>query len=78
MDYQYKISMAQIDPNGLCNVGCWFCPVRYAENPLAQRTNMPIETFENIINQLMAGKGTYVAENFDFIYTAHYNEVLLY
>ena len=78
MKYQYKISMAQIDPNGLCNVGCWFCPVRYAENPLAQRMNMPIETFENIIDQLMAGKGTFVADNFDFIYTAHYNEVLLY
>lgn len=70
--------MAQIDPNGLCNVGCWFCPVRYAENPLAQRTNMPIEVFENIIEQLMAGKGTFVDENFNFIYTAHYNEVLLY
>ena len=78
MHYQYKISMAQIDPNGLCNVGCWFCPVRYAENPLGQRTNMPIETFESIIDQLMAGRGTYVSENFDFIYTAHYNEVLLY
>ena len=78
MRYPYKISMAQIDPNGLCNVGCWFCPVRYAENPLAQRTNMPIEVFENIIEQLMAGKGTFVDENFNFIYTAHYNEVLLY
>ena len=78
MRYPYKISMAQIDPNGLCNVGCWFCPVRYAENPTAQRTNMPIEVFENIIEQLMAGKGTFVADNFDFIYTAHYNEVLLY
>jgi MoaA/NifB/PqqE/SkfB family radical SAM enzyme len=78
MQYPYKISMAQIDPNGLCNVGCWFCPVRYAENPLAQRTTMPIETFENIIDQLVAGKGTFVSESFDFIYTAHYNEVLLY
>lgn len=78
MNYQYKISMAQIDPNGLCNAGCWFCPVRYAENPLAQRTNMPIETFESIIDQLVAGRGTYVSETFDFIYTAHYNEVLLY
>jgi MoaA/NifB/PqqE/SkfB family radical SAM enzyme len=78
LNYQYKISMPQIDPNGLCNVGCCFCPVRYAENPLAQRMNMPIETFENIIDQLMAGKGTFVTDNFDFIYTAHYNEVLLY
>ena len=78
MNYPYQISLAQIDPNGLCNVGCWFCPVRYAENPLAQRTTMPIETFESIINQLVAGKGTFVSEKFDFIYTAHYNEVLLY
>ena len=78
MRYPYKISMAQIDPNGLCNVGCWFCPVRYAQNPEQARTNMPIEVFEDIINQLVAGKGTFVSENFDFIYTAHYNEVLLY
>lgn len=70
--------MAQIDPNGLCNVGCWFCPVRYAENPLVARKNMPIETFENIIDQIMAGRGTFVSDTFDFIYTAHYNEVLLY
>lgn len=78
MKYPYNISMAQIDPNGLCNMGCWFCPVRYAENPLAQRTNMPIKTFESIIKQLINGKGTFVSDSFDFIYTAHYNEVLLY
>jgi MoaA/NifB/PqqE/SkfB family radical SAM enzyme len=74
----YKIHMAQIDPNGLCNAGCWFCPVKYSPNPAIARKDMPIELFENIIDQLIAGKGTFVSDNFDFIYTAHYNEVLLY
>jgi MoaA/NifB/PqqE/SkfB family radical SAM enzyme len=70
--------MAQIDPNGLCNVGCWFCPVSHGGNPAAGRADMPIETLRSVIEQLMAGKGTFVSDNFDFVYTAHYNEVLLY
>jgi MoaA/NifB/PqqE/SkfB family radical SAM enzyme len=74
----YKIHMAQIDPNGLCNVGCWFCPVGYTPNPEIGRKNMPIEMLENILQQLNDGKGNFVSTNFDFIYTAHYNEVLLY
>lgn len=74
----YKIHMAQIDPNGLCNVGCWFCPVGYTPNPELGRKNMPVEMLEDILAQLHKGKGTFVAETFDFIYTAHYNEVLLY
>lgn len=80
MDYKvdYKIHMAQIDPNGLCNVGCWFCPVGYTPNPEIGRKNMPIEMLEDILQQLHDGKGDFVSPNFDFIYTAHYNEVLLY
>lgn len=74
----YKISMAQIDPNGLCNSECWFCPVAYSPNPEFAKKNMPIELFESIIKQLIDGKGTFVSESFNFIYTAHYNEVLLY
>jgi MoaA/NifB/PqqE/SkfB family radical SAM enzyme len=74
----YKISMAQIDPNGLCNVGCWFCPVGHAGNPVIGRKNMPIEMLENILKQLAEGRGDFVSDSFDFIYTAHYNEVLLY
>lgn len=75
---QYKIHVAQIDPNGLCNAGCWFCPVKYAGNPEFAKKNMPIETLESIIKQLSDGRGDFVSANFDFIYTAHYNEVLLY
>lgn len=74
----YKIHMAQIDPNGLCNSGCWFCPVAYSPNPIQAKKNMPIETLNNILKQLVDGKGDFVSENFNFIYTAHYNEVLLY
>ena len=70
--------MAQIDPNGLCNSGCWFCPVAYAPNPTQAKKNMPIEQLEDILQQLTCGKGEFVSENFNFIYTAHYNEVLLY
>lgn len=72
------IKIAQIDPNGLCNSGCWFCPVSYAENPAVGRKNMPIETLDSILSQLVAGRGDFVDESFEFVYTAHYNEVLLY
>jgi radical SAM protein with 4Fe4S-binding SPASM domain len=75
---EYKISMAQIDPNGLCNSGCWFCPVAYSPNPEFAKKDMPIETLNNILSQLSEGKGKFVSESFDFVYTAHYNEVLLY
>ena len=74
----YKISMAQIDPNGLCNVGCWFCPVGHSPNPEIGRKHMPVEVLENILKQLADGRGTFVSPTFDLIYTAHYNEVLLY
>lgn len=39
---------------------------------------MPIETIRSIIEQLKKGVGDFVDPNFSFIYTAHYNEVLLY
>ena len=74
----YKIAMAQSDPNGLCNSECWFCPVAYSPNPELGRKNMPVDVLEGIIKQLHDAKGDYVTDNFDFIYTAHYNEVLLY
>lgn len=70
--------MAQIDPNGLCNSGCWFCPVAYSPNPEFAKKNMPIETLQEILFQLDQGKGKFVSDSFNFIYTAHYNEVLLY
>jgi len=73
-----KIKMAQIDPNGLCNSGCWYCPVAYSPNPSFAKKNMPIDVLDNILKQLYDGKGDFVDSSFDFVYTAHYNEILLY
>jgi radical SAM protein with 4Fe4S-binding SPASM domain len=39
---------------------------------------MPINTIRHIIEQLQDGVGDFVDPQFSFIYTAHYNEVLLY
>jgi len=72
------IKLVQLDPNGLCNLGCWFCPVAYEENPVIGRNTMPIETIRSVIEQLKNGVGDFVDPSFSFIYTAHYNEVLLY
>ena len=72
------IKLVQLDPNGLCNLGCWFCPVAYEENPLIGRNTMSLETIRSVIEQLKDGVGDFVDPEFSFIYTAHYNEVLLY
>lgn len=72
------IKLVQLDPNGLCNLGCWFCPVAYDGNPAIGRKTMSIETIRSILEQLKAGIGDFVDPQFSFIYTAHYNEVLLY
>lgn len=73
-----QIKIAQIDPNGLCNSGCWYCPVAYSPNPQFAKKDMPIDLLESILKQLKEGTGDFVSPSFDFIYTAHYNEVLLY
>jgi radical SAM protein with 4Fe4S-binding SPASM domain len=73
-----QIKIAQIDPNGICNSGCWYCPVAYSPNPKFAKKDMSINLLESILKQLKEGVGDFVAPSFDFIYTAHYNEVLLY
>ena len=72
------IKVAQIDPNGLCNSKCWFCPVAYEPNPLIARKNMPLEDIENILKQLKDGIGDFVDPNYTVFWPSHYNEVLLY
>jgi radical SAM protein with 4Fe4S-binding SPASM domain len=71
------IKNINIDPNGLCNAKCWFCPVAYEGNPKKQKTNMPLDLMESILFQLDAGRGEWVSKK---IYNApiHFNEVLLY
>lgn len=72
------INFIQLDPNGLCNAGCWFCPVSTLGNPPHQQDQMPIEVFESVIKQIVELKGELVNPNLHFIYGSHYNEVLLY
>ena len=72
------IKAVQIDVNGLCNAGCWFCPVSYEGNPEVARKDMSIEELDSILKQLHDGKGDFVDPNLSMIYTANYNEVLLY
>jgi radical SAM protein with 4Fe4S-binding SPASM domain len=72
------IKVAQIDPNGICNSKCWFCPVAYEPNPLIARKNMPIEDLDNILKQLRDGVGDFVDPDYTTFWPSHYNEVLLY
>jgi MoaA/NifB/PqqE/SkfB family radical SAM enzyme len=74
----YIIRGVQIDVNGLCNSGCWFCPVSYAGNPKQAINDMTISELENIFKQLTEGKNEFVDPTLDLIYSANYNEVLLY
>ncbi len=74
------IAVAQIDPFSYCNARCWYCPVRYHPQPPEARRHMPIALFEKIIGDLCEerDKQGVVSPRFNFIYTAHYNEILLY
>lgn len=77
----HKISMMQLDPFSFCNAGCWFCPVKYKPNPVEAKKHMPVELLEKIISNLNEERikpDGLVDKNFHFVYTAHYNEVLLY
>jgi MoaA/NifB/PqqE/SkfB family radical SAM enzyme len=78
---KYKITNLQIDPYGVCNAKCWFCPVRYKGNPENGKDVMSPELFEKIIKNLIDERekpNGLVSKAFNGFYTAHYNEVLLY
>lgn len=72
------INEIMIDPNGLCNSKCWFCPVAYRGNPDFANTEMDVDLLEKILIDITAAKGIVIDSNFSIIMTAHYNEVLLY
>jgi hypothetical protein len=78
---KYKISQMQLDPYGVCNARCWFCPVKYIGNPPEGRESMSPELLEkiivNLVNEREKPDGL-VSKNFGGFYTAHYNEILLY
>lgn len=71
----------QLDPYGVCNARCWFCPVKYIGNPPEGRESMSPELLEkiivNLVNERERPDGL-VDKSFGGFYTAHYNEILLY
>lgn len=78
---KHKISQLQLDPYGICNAKCWFCPVKYKGNPEEGREIMSPELLEKILKNLIDERDKedgLVSKSFNGFYTAHYNEVLLY
>ena len=73
------IKHINIDPNGLCNAKCWFCPVAYLGNPKDNIGTMSIETMESILKQIHFGRGDFVDPNTVIVNNPiHFNETLLY
>jgi wyosine [tRNA(Phe)-imidazoG37] synthetase (radical SAM superfamily) len=52
----YKIHQMQLDPYGVCNAKCWFCPVKYKGNPIEGKEIMSPELLEKIIKNLIDEK----------------------
>jgi len=78
---KYKIHQMQLDPYGICNARCWFCPVRYKGNPTEGKEVMSPELLRKIIENLIKERDKedgLVHKHFGGFYTAHYNEILLY
>ena len=78
---QFKIHQMQLDPYGVCNARCWFCPVKYKGNPTEGKEVMSPELLRKIIENLIEERekeNGLVHKHFGGFYTAHYNEILLY
>jgi len=78
---EFKINQMQLDPFGVCNAKCWYCPVKYQGNPPEGREVMSPELLEKIIKNMVDERNRedgLVTKNFGGFYSAHYNEILLY
>ena len=78
---KFKIHQMQLDPYGVCNARCWFCPVKYKGNPDHGKEVMSPELLRKIIGNLIEERNKengLVSKSFGGFYTAHYNEILLY
>lgn len=76
-----KIKHLQLDPFGFCNAKCWFCPVKYVEQPAegggVMHPSMIEKIFVDIREEMVKPDGV-VDPNFKTITLSHYNEILLY
>ncbi len=70
------IEFGQADFNGLCNAKCWYCPVKYEGNPSEFKHNTSLHYIEVMLANIRRSK--LLKPGFDFIYTCHYNEILLH
>jgi len=71
-----KISVSQLDPNGLCNSKCWYCPVKYKGNPKEFINQMPIEDVEHIFKNIR--NSSLLSHNFTDVLVNNFNEIFLY
>lgn len=70
-----KIQIVTLDPNGLCNSKCWYCPVRYKGNPKEFIHQMPIEQVEKILINI---RNSSCGGNVRDFTMSNFNEVFLY
>lgn len=70
------LRMGQIDVNGKCNAKCWYCPVKYLGNPKEYAVQMSVAELDHVLGALR--NSPLIPANFKFLYSCHYNEVLLY
>lgn len=75
-----KIKKIQLDPFGFCNAKCWFCPVKYFDQPEEGSGSMSIDSMQEILYKIdFEKKQDGVVDQYaNFIATSHYNEILLY
>lgn len=71
------INHVAIDPNGVCNAKCWFCPIRYDEDR-AVPEEMSVADLESIFNKVASARDSGTFGNDIYIHTAMYNEIILY
>lgn len=71
-----KIIVAQLDPNGLCNSKCWYCPVKYKGNPKEFVNQMSINDVDHILKNI--SNSSLLSNNFTDILLNNFNEIFLY
>ena len=70
------IRVGQFDLNGKCNAKCWYCPVKYEDNPKAFQHQVSVADANTILRRLR--ESAHVSPDMKLMYTCHYNEALLH